>query len=153
MARIGRGSSFIPHMPLSELERLHRKEEDKKAKVRLLCAVKRKRGSTVIDISKAVKLPKSTVSDHLRRLEFKGLEKRYDIKNKGAEPRLTMQQEKELIRILSKKNAAGNLWNTWVIKILIKEKFDKEFTLHGIRKLLKRLGFNPEGKRPYRWVK
>ncbi|MCL5117386.1 MAG: helix-turn-helix domain-containing protein, partial [Candidatus Marsarchaeota archaeon] len=53
---------------------LYNKEQNPKAKIRLQCAILRKKGKTQSEISEATNWPIQTISDTLRRFEDRGLE-------------------------------------------------------------------------------
>ena len=151
MIRVEKGSDFLPSYTLKDLEIIYRKEKNLKAKLRLLCAIHRKKNKTIMEIAEITRLPKSTVSDYLRRLKGDHFNFLYDKKNKGALPKLTKQQQKKLIKVLSQEPNKVDFpfvfWTTKLVKYYIRKEFKKEFTLHGIRKLLYRLGFTRQKPR------
>lgn len=143
MQYVKRGNTFMPKLSIKQLETMYKEEKNTKAKLRILCAIHRKENKTIMEISQMTRLPKSTISDYLRRLEDKNLF--HDIKNKGAIPKLANEQQKELISVLSDSPNKVNLpfvfWTTKLVQYYIKRQFKKEFTLYGVRKLLYRFGF------------
>ncbi len=151
MIYIKKVGSFMNSYSAAKLRELHRKEKDYKAKMRLLCGIHRKEGKTIIEISEIMNLPKSTVDDCLRRLKCSNLSKLYDKKNKGAIPKLRKMQEKELKRVLSKEPSKVGLpfvfWTTKLVYFYVKKEYKKEFTFHGIRKMLYRYGFTRQKPR------
>ncbi|VVB54056.1 Uncharacterised protein [uncultured archaeon] len=71
MVKILKGESFLPNYTARELTELYHKEEDPKAKVRLLAAILRKEGKTFNEIGSSLKYPLTTVRDWLIRHWFK----------------------------------------------------------------------------------
>jgi transposase len=149
--QIQKGNDFLPSFSIKELEKRYKSERNIKAKLRLLCAIHRKRNKTIMEIAEITGLPKSTVSDNLRRLKRDNLKLLYDKKNKGALPRLTIQEQRKLINTLSQEPTKAGypfvFWTTKLVQYYIRKKFKKEFTQHGIRKLLYRLGFTMQKPR------
>ena len=150
MSYVKRGNEFLVKYTLQEIENMYRKEMDVKAKLRLLCAIHRKKGRTILDIADITNLPKSTVSDYLNRIE-KDLSLLYDKKNKGAIPKLSTQQQEKLLAALSEEPFKVDIpfifWTTVLVKYYIRREFKKTFTLHGIRKILYRMGFTRQKPR------
>lgn len=151
MTYVKKGDNFLLGYSMNELEKMYRKEKNLKAKLRLLCAIHRKKGKTILEIAETVKLPKSTVADYLVRLSSKGISMLYDMKNKGAMPKLNQQQQERLLSILSNEPSKVNFpfifWSTHLVRYYIKREFNKSFTPHGIRKFLYRLGFTRQKPR------
>ena len=145
-------NNFLPKWSLSQLQKSYKKEKNKKVKLRLLCAIHRKKGDTILDISEKVVLAKSTVHDHLKRFENGSKALLYDGTRPGKPPKLSEKQ------VFSLKQAIENspkshgfdtdFWSTALVRCYVKEKYGKTYTMYGTRKLLKRLGFSLQKPRP-----
>lgn len=148
---IKKGKEFLWRVSIKELRKEQKREKDYKAKMRLLCGIHRKEGKTIMEIAEITNLPKSTVDDYLRRFENGSLSKIYDKKNKGAKPKLNTKQERKLVKVLSKEPAKIGLpfvfWTTKLVYFYVKKEYKKEFTLHGIRKMLYRFDFTRQKPR------
>ena len=136
---------FLPKVTMARLYYMHRREKDPKAERRLLVCIQRKQGKTIAEISKIMDIPRTTVINWLRNIEKNGLNKRYDIKNKGAACKLTKRQLKALERDLEAGPAAVGLgagaWTIPLIRTHIKKKFNVEYHVHSVWDLVNRLGF------------
>ena len=99
MVYVPKGTGYLPNKSVKELLDIYRKEMDRKASIRLLCAIYRKNGKTIPDIANILLIPTSTVSDHLRRLsnDFNEL---YDKHIQKKQPRLTMNEHGQLIEAI-----------------------------------------------------
>jgi transposase len=108
-----------------------------------LCAIKRKKGYSIKDISEIIEIPISTVSDYLKRFD-KNLNSLYDNKSQSRPSKLNKTQQKILIDSLNLKPEKfgynTRFWTTKIIKHYINKKFKKSFSSQGIRKMLKRNG-------------
>jgi transposase len=152
MSYVPKGSVFLPDKEIDELKELYRQENDGKACIRLLCAIHRKKGKSITEIAEILELPVSTISDHLRRLShnFGDL---YDKRNQQRPPKLTKKEDQQLINAV--KNPPGQsgypavVWITKMVQHYIYDRFGKQFTSHGVRKLLYRANFTRLKPRPY----
>ena len=142
--RVNRGALYLPEYTLDELISMYRREKNAKAKIRLLCAIHRKRGLSLQEISEITLLPVSTVSDQLKRLES-DLSNLYDKGGRGPHEKLSKDEIHDLIAAISlsptKSGYPAVLWTTKMVRHFIKERYGLEYTPHGIRKLLNRYGF------------
>jgi transposase len=152
MAYVQIGEDFLPNKTVNELVNLYRKEKNSKASIRLLFAINRKNGKTIPDIAKVLFIPTSTISDHLKRIS-KDFNKLYDRRIQQRPPRLTVKEHKQLIdTIKNPPTQCGYpaiIWTTKMILHYIQDNFNKNFTLHGLRKLLYRASFVRLKPRPY----
>ena len=143
---------FLPNVSAAKLRKLHKRETNPKAKLRLLACIHRKDGKKIEEIADAINEPKSTVNDWLNRMEFGGLKRMYDTKNKGADCKLTKRQLKTLTRDLDAGPTAVGLgagsWTLHLIRIHIKRKFKAEYRPRSIWDLVQRLGFKHIKPRP-----
>jgi transposase len=150
MWKLPKGEDFLPNTPLYELQNLYAAEKRAKTKIRLLCAVNRKRGASIDDIAEITGLKRATVHSILRRFQERGISGKDAIKQTGRPAFLTLKQRKDLVRQLEKgppKNRNG-LWSTKEVKEYIKEKYVVEYTTVHVWELLKALGFSLQRPRP-----
>jgi transposase len=150
MWKLPKGEDFLPNTPSQELESLYAAEKRAKPKIRLLCAIHRKRGQSIDGIAEITGLKRATVHSILCRFQERGINGKDAIKQTGRPPFLTLKQRKDLVRQLEKgppKNKNG-LWSTKEVKEYIKEKYGIEYTTVHIWELLKALGFSLQRPRP-----
>lgn len=131
---------------------LYRQEKDSKASIRLQCAIHRKNGKSIIEISKMLIIPISTVSDYLRRLS-EDFNRLYDKRIQHRPPRLNDKEYQQLIKTVknlpTKSGYPAIVWTTNMILYYIQNRFNKKFTPQGLRKLLYRANFVRLKPRPY----
>ena len=116
-----------------------------KGKLRLLAAIQRKEGKTLEDIAYFLQKPKTTIHDWLHRLEIKGINNLYDIKQTGKPARLTKIQEKKLEKILDESPEKQGIpytgWTTKLVQYIILQKFNLTFKVRQVRNIIKKLNF------------
>jgi transposase len=150
MWNLPKSEEFLPNVSLQELERLYAAENRAKPKIRLLCAIHRKKGASLDDIAEITSLKRATVHSILRRFQQRGVGGKDAIKQTGRPPFLNPNQRKEIVRYLQKgppKNRTG-LWSTKEVQEFIKQKYGVEYTSVHIWELLKALGFTLQKPRP-----
>ncbi len=149
---VKKGTDFLPRVSLKKLEKLYSKERNAKAKIRLQCAILRKKEETIEFIANVTGKPKTTISDILRRFEKRGIEAKDAIKQKGQPSRLSAKDIKTLDKILSKKPLDQGLpfvvWTTKLVKYLIKKKFGVSYVSMQIHRILKKIKFSMQKQRP-----
>ena len=149
---VKKGNDFLPRNSLHELEKLYHSENNTKAKLRLQCAILRKKGETIEDISDVTRKPKTTISDILNRFEQKGIIAKDAIKQKGQPIRLSAKELKKLNNALSKKPLASGLpfvvWTTKLVKYFIEKRFGVSYVLMQIHRILKKISFSLQKQRP-----
>ena len=149
---VKKGTDFLPKISLKEIEKLYHQERNAKSKIRLQCAILRKEGKTIEDISNVTKKPKTTISDILNRFEKKGITAKDAIKQKGQPKRLSDSQRKKVRRMLEKKPIEKGfpfvVWTTKLVGYVIKKMFGIIYSLRQIRNLLKKLMFSLQKQRP-----
>jgi len=145
MSWINKGNQFLPKISKEKLRKLYNKEKNAKGKLRLLTLLQRKEGKTLDSISFSLQKPKTTIHDWLKRIEGKGLENLYDIKQPGKPCRLTKKQLNELKKILSlppqKQNIPFVLWTTNLVQYIIIKKFKVKFEVRQTRNIIKKMNF------------
>ena len=145
MVWLKKRDEFLVDFSLPELERMYRLEKNGKAKLRLLAALKRKKGNTLEDIASSLQKPKTTIHDWLRRLEDGGIKKIHDVKQLGKPAKLSKQQLDELERVLDespqKQGLPFTLWTTKLVQYIIIKLFNVKYELWNIWKIVTKLNF------------
>ena len=149
---VKKGVDFLPRISLKEIEKLYHREKNAKSKIRLQCAILRKEGKTIEDISDVTRKPMTTISDILNRFEMKGIMAKDAIKQKGQPKRLSDSQCKKIGKMLEKKPIEKGfpfiVWTTKLVGYAIKKIFGVLYSLRQIRNLLKKLIFSLQKQRP-----
>ena len=152
MVWLKKGDEFLPGFSKVELKKLYNKEKNAKAKLRLLASIQRKEGNTLEDIAYSLQKPKTTVHDWLRRLENKGIDNLYDVKQPGKPARLTKQQLRKLEKVLDnspqKQGLPFVIWTTKLVQYIIIKLFDVKYELWNVWNTVKKLNFNLKVYRP-----
>src|SRR3989338_11561969 len=99
---VKKGVAFLWGVDLKQLEDTYASETHAKSKLRLQCAVLRKKGRSQPFISEVTGLSVTTVSDILRRFEQRGIGGCHAIRQKGQVSKLKPVQRLQLKRALSK---------------------------------------------------
>lgn len=126
-------------------------ESKAKPKVRLLCAIHRKKGESIDEIVEATNLKRTTVHDILHRFCDRGLTGKDAIKQNGRPSFLTLGQRKSLVKHLEKRGPSGNkggLWTTKEVREYIRRKYKVKYTTVHVWELLQALGFSVQKPRP-----
>lgn len=146
MVWLKKRDEFLVDISVSELKKMYDLEKNAKAKLRLLAALKRKKGDTLENIASSLQKPKTTIHDWLRRLEDGGVEKLYDIKQSGKPAKLSKQQLDELKKVLDnspqKQGLPFVLWTTKLVQYIIIKLFDIKYEIWNIWKIVKKLNFS-----------
>lgn len=145
-------TDFLPNISLKTIEKIYRIETNAKSKIRLQCAILRKEGKTLEEISDVTKKSKSTVGDILMRFDKKGIVAKDAIKQNGQPKKLSDSERKKLKKMLEKKPIDGGfpfvVWTTKLVGYAIKKMFRVVYSLRQIRNLLKKLMFSLQKQRP-----
>lgn len=149
---VKKGDEFLVDVSLKELERLYSEERNAKAKIRLQCAILRKKGKSQPFIAEVTGKPVQTVSDILRRLNDRGVQGCYAIKQKGQPKKLSVIQRVKLKRIVSqnpeKQGLPFKIWTTKLVQYIIHKLFRIEYVKIQIHRLLKSLNLSLQKARP-----
>ena len=144
--------NFLPKVSVASLRKMHKKEDDPKAQLRLLACIQRKDGKTIAEIADAMNEPPSTVTYWLKRITVDGLDGLYDIKNKGADCKLDKRQLDSLVKDLDASPAevglGAGVWTMPLVRMHIKKKFGVEYHVRSVWDLVLRLGFSHMKPRP-----
>ena len=145
-----KGDQFLPKTNVTELKRLYESEQKAKPKIRLLCAIHRKKGESIDEISEVTNLKRRTVHDILHRFSERGVNAKDSIKQDGRPALLTLRQRKHLVKVLERgppHNKTG-LWSTKEVMEFIRKKYGVKYTTSHVWELLKALGFSLQRPRP-----
>jgi transposase len=141
-----KGEQFLDDISMKYLKEQYKKENDSKAKLRLLAAILRKEGMDLRGISKSIHKPVTTISDWLKRFEQDGLKRIYNLEKSGRPSLLNKEQQKTLKKILEespeKQGIPFKIWTTQLVQYIIKKTFDVLYVMRNIRIILKKLGFS-----------
>ena len=149
MWHLEKGSEFLPEVPVKKLKQMYKKENNSKAKLRLLAAIHRKRGKSLDDVARLLEKPRRTVHGWLTYFQERGVSAKDSIKQSGRPSTLTVKQMKELVKSLEKgppHNPKG-LWNTKEVRAFIKKKYKISFVPQHIWRILIALGFSLQSPR------
>lgn len=145
-----KGEDFLPDVPLEDLKEKYARENKAKPKLRLLCAIHRKEGKSLDEITEITNLKRRTVHEILTRFIKRGFEGKDSIKQTGRPPEMTAEQREQLVALLDKGppyNKTG-LWSTREVKELIKKKFGVEYSTSYPWEILSAAGFSIQRPRP-----
>ena len=149
---VKKGAVFLLGVSLKTLEDRYENELHPKAKIRLQCAVLRKKGRHLPFIAEVTGKPMQTVSGILRRFEKRGIEGCYAIKQGGQPRRLSVSQRVKLRKIVSKSPEKIGLpfkvWTTKLVKYILHKLFHVDYVVIQIHRLLKSLGLTMQKARP-----
>ena len=149
---VAKGNIFLAGISLPSLEEKYNKETNGKAKIRLQCAVLRKKGENIPFISSVVGKRESTVSDILRRFEKRGMNGCYAVKQKGQPSRLSLLDRLRLKKALAKTPQKQGLpfvvWTTKLVAYFIKHEFNKEIVNRHVQRIIKSFDMSIQKQRP-----
>ena len=149
---VKKGDGFLVGVSLKKLEEAYVSEIHVKAKLRLQCAVLRKKGKSQPFIAEVMGKSVQTVSDILRRFEVRGLKGCYARKQKGQLPKLKPVQRLMLKKVLSRSPQKQGLpfvtWTTKLIQYFIEKKFGVTYVLRYIRDLVSSFNMSIQSPRP-----
>src|SRR3989338_4500748 len=149
---VTKGNGFLPHVSIEEIEKRYTQEKNAKAKIRLQCAILRKKGKSQPYLFEVTGLPVTTISGILRRFEKRGIDGCYAIKQKGQPKKLSSQERVKLKRILSKSPEKQGLpfvvWTIKLVKFFIKHKFKTEYVTMQVHRIIKELHLSLQKPRP-----
>lgn len=149
---VKKGVAFLAGVSLNSLEELYSAETRAKDKLRLQCAVLRKKGKSQPFISEVTGLSVTTVSDILRRFEKRGIHGCHAKKQAGQKPKLKPVQKLALKKALSRSPKEQGLpfeiWTTKLIQYFIEKRFGITYVLRYVRDLVTNFGFSIQTPRP-----
>jgi|SRR3989344_1822526 len=149
---VKKGNEFLPNVSLVKLEERYNSETNSKAKIRLQCAILRKKEKNQPFISEVTGLSITTISDILRRFEKRGITGCYAIKQKGQPKKLsTIQRIKLKKKILNSPLKTGLpfvIWTTKLVKYIIHKEFGIDYVTMQVHRLLKSMNLSLQKPRP-----
>ena len=144
MWTLPKGESFLPKVSLKHLQQLYAAEKKAKPKLRLLCAICRKEGDSLDEVTARVSMKRRTVHEILRRFDDRGIEGKDSIKQGGRPCQMTLAQRKELAQKLQRgpPNNESGLWTTKEVQAFIKKKYGITYVHTHVWEILKAGGFS-----------
>ena len=149
---VNKGDVFLSGVSLDKLELLYSQEIHAKSKIRLQCAVLRKKGKSQPFIAEVTGKPVTTVSDILRRFEKRGLQGCHALKQTGQPRKLSALQRINLKKTVSNSPLKSGLpfviWTTKLVQYIIHKKFNVEYVPMQVYRLLKSMDLSLQKARP-----
>mgnify|MGYP001564875845 CR=1 FL=1 len=149
---VKKGAIFLSGVSLKSLEGRYESELHPKAKIRLQCAVLRKKGKHLPFISEVTGKPIQTVSGILRRFERRGIEGCYAIKQKGQPKRLSAKHLAKLKKMVSrspeKVGLPFKIWTTKLVRYILHKLFHVDYVLMQVHRLLDSMDLSLQKARP-----
>lgn len=149
---VAKGNCFLPNISLEVIEERYTQEKNAKAKIRLQCAILRKKGKNQPYLSEVTGLPVTTISGILRRFEKRGIDGCYAIKQKGQPKKLSSRERVKLKNILSKSPEKQGLpfvvWTIKLVKYFLKHEFKTEYVTMQVHRIIKELKLSLQKPRP-----
>ncbi|MGH2612239.1 MAG: helix-turn-helix domain-containing protein [Rhabdochlamydiaceae bacterium] len=143
--QISKGAQFLQGTSLTSLSKLYKKENNGKAKLRLLACIKRKQGHTFPEISESMNIAPSTLSDWLTRIQKNGLDGRKDQKRDGRpcwlNPEQIAQLKAELMQNPQSFGFAQSMWSTKMVMEHIRKRYGYSYAARSMYDLLHKIGF------------
>jgi transposase len=153
--QIPMGVQFLDSTSLSYLNKLYKKEDNAKAKLRLLAYIKRKQGHTFAEISDSMNIAPSTLSDWLIRIQRNGLDNRKDQKKDGRpcwlSPEQIVQLRTELVQNPQKFGFVQSMWSTKMVIEHVKKRYGYSYAARSMYDLLHKIGFSITKPRPFHY--
>lgn len=149
MWNLRKGNDFLPYVSIQRLQALYAHEQQAKAKLRLLVAIRRKKGESIDEIAAALEKPRRTVHGWLHRFEQRRLNAVYDKKQPGRPSRLNKAQLKTLRRELlhGPAHVPSRLWTTRLVREHVEKKYGITYRRSNMFRLLHVLGFSVQQPR------
>jgi len=143
MWRLEKGNAFLPYVSLQRLQSMYSHEKNAKAKLRLLAAIRRKKGESIDEIAYALEKPRRTIHGWLHRFGERRLNAVHDKKQSGRPSMLVPDKLKKLRRELLKGPAhvPGGLWTTRAVSEHLQKKYGIAYRRSNVFRLLHKLGF------------
>src|SRR3989344_1815422 len=149
---VTKGNEFLLNVSLEEIEERYSHEKNAKAKIRLQCAILRKKGKSQPYLYEVTGLPVTTISGILRRFVERGISGCHAIKQKGQPKKLSVQDRAKLKNILSKSPEKQGLpfvvWTIKLVKYFLKHKFQTEYVTMQVHRIIKELHLSLQKPRP-----
>ena len=149
MWNLKKGNEFLLHVTVERLKKLYDHEQNAKAKLRLLAAIRRKKGESLDEIATALEKPRRTIHGWLQRFEKHKLKAVHDKNKPGRPSKLTHSQLKKLRRELIKGPAhvPGRLWTNRLVNNHLEKKYGIRYERKHVTVVLHKLGFSVQKPR------
>jgi len=143
MWNLPKGELFLPKVSIRTLEAEHAKEQNNKAKSRLLVAIHRKNDKSIDQISSLTHQKRRTIHEWLWKFQEHGISGKDSIKQTGRPARLTAKQIQELVKALERgpPHNPNGLWTSKEVREFIRKKYKISFVPQHIWRILQSLGF------------
>lgn len=150
MWSLPKGVDFLPLVDVDALKKLCDCEHKTRPKLRLLCAIHRKKGESIDAIAGITAMKRRTVHATLWRFVERGIAGKDSIRQSGRPPRLTKSQRRQLIQLLERgpPHDPSGLWTTKEVRELIRRKFGVSYTHSHVWEILGAAGFSLQTPRP-----
>ena len=149
---VKKAEAFLGGVTLHKLESYYANEVHPKTKLRLQCAILRKKGKSQPFISEVTGLAVTTVSGILRRFERRGIDGCHARKQKGQPSKLKPLQKLKLKMALSKPPTEQGfpfvVWTTKLIQYFVEKKFGAAYVLRQVHNLVTSFGLSLQKPRP-----
>lgn len=146
------GRDFMPDVSMNFLRTRLDEEREAKPRVRLLCALHRKKEGSIDEIAGSLQLHRRSVHDILWRFVERGLEAAYDAKRVGRPNYLTLKERGDLRRrLLAGPRANGfreGFWSTRMVLHVVEQQYGRRYTREHMTRVLHKLGFSMQKPRP-----
>ena len=147
-----KGNLFLSNVSLKKIEEQYSLEKNAKAKIRLQCAILRKKEKSQPYISDVTGLPVTTISDILKRFEKRGIDGCHAIKQKGQPKKLTPAQRVKLKKLVSRSPEKAGMpyviWTTKLISYAVHSRLKTDYTPRQIGNILKSMNLTLQKPRP-----
>ena len=149
MWNLKKGNEFLSYVSVERLKKLYDREQNAKAKLRLLAAIRRKKGESLDEIATALEKPRRTIHGWLQRFEERKLKAVHDKKQPGRPSKLTLSQLKQLRRELIKGPAhvPGRLWTNRLVNEHLEKRYGLRYERKYVTVVLHKLGFSVQKPR------
>ena len=133
---------------IQELIEYSKKEKRVKQKIRYDAVLLYMEGYKRKEVAQIMHMPESTVNYHIRNYKKEGIEGLIIKKQPGQSKKMTDEQEKKLVEIVSTmtpEEAGIGIFANWTSPLiceLVKRLFGIQYTSRGMRKVLNRLGLS-----------
>jgi len=146
------GKDFLPDVSIDFLEKFLAQERMAKPRLRLMAALRRKRGWSIDEIAGSLELPRRTVHGILWRFVERGLDAAHDAWRVGRPHHLTAEQQLDLRkRLMAGPQANGfqdSFWTTRMVLHLVEKYYHQCYTREHMTRILHKLGFSSQKPRP-----
>jgi len=134
--------TVCPHLSLEELKALYKRTERSKIARKYLAILKLYEGRTSQQVADELFISPQIVRKWIHRWNEQGPNGLVDIPQSGRPAFLTEEEQVELVQdVLRSPRDLGFDYSNWMLKIIVehvKRKYDKEMTISGVWRILRR---------------